>query len=157
MLTPYLSTFIFLTCWLALPPPPSHLQQSFPYWQDGGKGPPPQTRNLLSPPTWKIHLPTKGQFSPLKNNFYAITPKNVIFSCSQCSCTIFNLTLHSLYTQIMLILILIGVQYLQNFVFNFEKGSHGQNHSLVSLHPSKKISAKFPIPLLNGGNFPHIT
>ena len=31
--------------------------------------------------------------------------------------------------QVMLILILIDVQYLQNAVFGFEKGSNGQNYS----------------------------
>ena len=34
----------------------------------------------------------------------------------------------------MLILILINVQYLQNVVFSFEKGSSGQNHSLSDSH-----------------------
>ena len=38
------------------------------------------------------------------------------------------LTLYSLYTQAMLILILINVQYLQNVVFSFENGLNGQNH-----------------------------
>ena len=49
----------------------------------------------------------------------------------------------------MLILILIDVQYLQNLVFSFEKGSNVQNHSLSDSHHSKKnLPAKFPIPLL---------
>ena len=39
------------------------------------------------------------------------------------------LTLYSLYTQAMLILILINVQYLQNVVFSFENGLNGQNLS----------------------------
>ena len=52
----------------------------------------------------------------------------------------------------MLILILIDVQYLQNLVFSFEKGSNVQNHSLSDSHHSiKKFPpAKFPIPLLKG-------
>ena len=37
----------------------------------------------------------------------------------------------------MLILISIDVQYLQNIVFSFEKGSDGQNYSLDSHHPIK--------------------
>ena len=32
------------------------------------------------------------------------------------------------------ILVLIGVQYLQNIVFSFEKGLNGQNHSLSDSH-----------------------
>ena len=40
----------------------------------------------------------------------------------------------------MLILILIDVQYLQNLVFSFEKGSNVQNHSLSDSHHSKKKS-----------------
>ena len=40
----------------------------------------------------------------------------------------------------MLILILIYVQYLQNVIFNFEKGSNGQMHSSSgSNHPIKKF------------------
>ena len=36
-------------------------------------------------------------------------------------------------------LILIDVQYLQNVLFSFEKGSNGENHSLTdSYHPMKK-------------------
>ena len=34
-----------------------------------------------------------------------------------------------MYTQAMLILILANVQYSQEAVFSFEKGSNGQNHS----------------------------
>ena len=41
----------------------------------------------------------------------------------------------------MLILILIDVQYLQNLVFSFEKGSNVQKHSLSDSHPS---IIKFP-------------
>ena len=50
----------------------------------------------------------------------------------------------------MVILILIDVQYLQNVVFNFEKGSEAQSHSSSdSDHPVKKfLPAKFPIPSL---------
>ena len=41
----------------------------------------------------------------------------------------FNLTSYSLYSQVMLILILIDAQYLQNVAFSFEKGGNGQSHS----------------------------
>ena len=52
----------------------------------------------------------------------------------------------------MLIFILIKLQYLRNVVFSFEKGSHGQNHSLSdSHHPIKKSSPQnFPLPPLGG-------
>ena len=80
-----------------------------------------------------------------------------MFGCSHCSCTIFILTLYSFYIQAMLILILIYIQYLQNVVFSFEKGSNGQNHSSSgSHHQIKKISpAKNPIPPTGGGDFSH--
>ena len=49
------------------------------------------------------------------------------------------LTSYSLYTQVILILILIDVQYLQNVDFSFEKGLNGQNYSSSdSQHPIKK-------------------
>ena len=53
-----------------------------------------------------------------------------------------------LYTQVMLILILINVQLLQNVVFNFEKDLSGQNHSFSdSHHPIEEYPpGKFPIP-----------
>ena len=45
----------------------------------------------------------------------------------------------------MLILIFIDVQYIQNVVFSFQKGSNGLNDSSLDFyHPSKKIPpAKF--------------
>ena len=57
------------------------------------------------------------------------------------------LTSYSLYTQVITILILIDVQYLQNVDFSFEKGSKGQSYSSSdSLYPIKKISqATIPI------------
>ena len=46
---------------------------------------------------------------------------------------------YSLHMQVMLIVISINVQYLQNVVFSFEKGSSGQNYSLPdSHHPIEK-------------------
>ena len=69
-----------------------------------------------------IRLPSHQIFiPPLNNNIFMLElSKNFIFSCSHCSCTII-LTLFSLYTQAMLILILIEVQYLQNVAFSFKK------------------------------------
>ena len=47
----------------------------------------------------------------------------------------------------MLILILLDVQYFQNFVFTFEEGWNGKSHSLPDFHHSKKnfSSAEFSI------------
>ena len=57
-----------------------------------------------------------------------------------CSCNIFVLTSYSLYTKVMLILILTNIQYLQNVNFSFKKGSNGQNHSSSeSCYPIKKF------------------
>ena len=62
----------------------------------------------------------------------------------------------------MLILILIDVQYLQNAVFNFEKGLNRQNHSSHGSHhpvknfPSKISDSPHPTPyyyLENPGKF----
>ena len=61
----------------------------------------------------------------------------------------FILTSYSLFTQVVTILILIDVQYLQNVVFSFEKGSKGQSHSSSdSQHPIKKY-IKQPFPFLH--------
>ena len=49
----------------------------------------------------------------------------------------------------MLILILIDVQYLQNVVFNFEKGLNGQNYSSSDFHRHIKI----PHSLISGHTF----
>ena len=79
-----------------------------------------------------------------------------MFGCSCCSCTIFILTLYSFYTQFMLILILyIDIQYLQNVVFSFEKGSNAQNHSSLGFqHQKKRSPSKIPhFPQL--GDSPH--
>ena len=56
------------------------------------------------------------------------------------------LTLYSLYTQAVLILTLINVQYLQNVVFSFENGLNGQN-----LSSSDSYHLIFPPA---GGDFP---
>ena len=57
---------------------------------------------------------------------------------------------HSLYTQVMVIWILMVAQYLHNAVFGFEKGSNGENHSLSdSRSPTKKSPQQnFQSPLL---------
>ena len=74
------------------------------------------------------------------------------------SCAIFVLLSYSFDTQLMLILILTNVQYLQNAVFSFEQSLNRQNHSSSgSQHLVKKIPpAKFlitPAPLPLFGNF----
>ena len=105
--------------------------QGFPYWGDGEV--PPPTKNLFIHPlsTKLLFPPTKSQFNPIN--------KNIIFSYSHCSCTIFVL-IYTLVKQIILILILIDVQYSQNVVFNFEKFSNGQNHSSSGSHHLVKKS-----------------
>ena len=94
------------------------LQSLYRVFPTGGGGDgevPPRTKNLLIHP-----LPIKFLFPPTKSQFNPIKNKNVIFSCSHCSCTIFVLISYSFETKIMLILILINVQYSQNAVFSFE-------------------------------------
>ena len=80
---------------------------------------------------------------PLNINFYVLIQEKLhFFLCGwcHCCCTIFILTLYSLYTIAVLVLILINVQCLQNVVFSFEKGSNSQNHSLsVSQKPIKNF------------------
>ena len=89
------------------------------------------------------------QFPPV--NF----PTNFFFSSPNkqgCSKTLFlavdieMLTLYSLYTQVMLILVLIDIQYLQNVAFSSEKSLNDQNHSSLNFHhPIKNFRhQKFP-------------
>ena len=97
------------------------------------------------------------KFSPSIPPLPPSSQKKFIFSCSHCSCTIFVLTSYSLYIQVMLILLLINVQYLQNVVFSFKKCKNGQIHySSDSQYPIKKNSKIFypfywegPSPSLN--------
>ena len=94
------------------------------------------------------HQPKICSFSPSPPNFYSLPPKfnstqqqnkNVIISCSHCSCSIFILISYSFETHIMLILVLSDVQYSQNTVFSFEKFSNHQNcSSSGSQHLVKK-------------------
>ena len=78
----------------------------FPAGEMGESHPP--AKNLLIPspssPPNIYSLPTKSLFNPT-------TKKNVIFSCSYSSCTIFVLILYFFETQVMLILISIDAQY----------------------------------------------
>ena len=101
-----------------------------------------------SPPHQRS-ITTKGQ-SPVLHKFSCYNPLKTSFLAAFCihyTCT----NIYSLYTQFMLILILIDVHYLQNIVFNFEKCSNGQNHSSSSSHhhinkiPSSKISYSSPL------------
>ena len=56
-----------------------------------------------------------------------------------CSGTIFILSSYSLYTQVIQILILTNIQYLQNVVFSFEKGLSGQSLIVGFPPPNRKI------------------
>ena len=87
----------------------------------------------------------RSRFPSPPPNFYSLP------TISHCFCTIFLFVLisYSFDTQVTLILILIDVQYSQNPVFSFEKGSSRQNHSSVSHHLIKKSPptlSKFPVP-----------
>ena len=125
-------------------------QQGFLYWGDGRspsltgqkfvnlsptrKGPPVDSTPSFYYPPPKVHSLTKLQllhYNPLCTIMYH-----------------FYFTFTSLHTQVMLIMILINVQYLENVVFNFEKGSSGQNHSLSDSHHAieKSPQANFPSP-----------
>ena len=91
----------------------------------------------------------------VNSNFQVITtpppppspPKKnlLIFSCGHWPCAIFNLVSYSLYKQVVLILILIDVQYLQNVLFSFENGRNGQTQSFLDFHHQikKSLVAKF--------------
>ena len=93
---------------------------------------------------------------PLNHNFHVITQpsKNFIFSCSHCSYTIFILT-SCLYTQVMVNLILINVQYLQN-VFFFWKRFKSLKSLFLRFSPADKKSSlqDFPLRGEGGGQFP---
>ena len=71
------------------------------------------------------------------------------------SSTIFILTSCSLHTQVILILVLIDVQYLQNVVFKFKIGSNGQNHSSLDFHHPVKNFTPSKISITHWvGGFP---
>ena len=71
-------------------------------------------------PLWQQRLISPHQITifMLRSNK---SNKTCIFNCSHSSSTIFILSSFSLHTQVMVILILIDVQYLQNVVFTLEK------------------------------------
>ena len=108
---------------------------------------PCKSQNLvISPRPGKIpliRLPPPNFFF-LQQRLISRTLNNIfhvsfIFICSHGSCTIFVLISCSLYTQVMLILMLIDVQYSQKAVFRFGTGSNSQNHSSSGYHyPVKK-------------------
>ena len=81
---------------------------------------------------------------PTLDQRFILSIKYFIFSCNHCSSTTFIL-----YTQVILIKILIDVQYFQNLVFRFKTCLNCQNHSLLdSHHLVKNIfpQENFPFP-----------
>ena len=87
------------------------------------------------PPHKQISISTHKRFiPPLNNTFHIKNRWKLHFQLYYFSCTIFILTLLSLYTQLMLILISIDAQFLQNVVFSFEKGSNSQNYCFSDSH-----------------------
>ena len=96
----------------------------------------------IPPPTWN-----NPSSSKLPHQIFIFLPhqtrvfKNFIFSCRHCSCTIFVLTLYSLYARFMLILVLMDIQYLQNIGFSFKKSLSDQNHSSSNSYHMTKISS----------------
>ena len=107
---------------------------------------PPQAKHLL---TLFLHQEkfTPSRLSTTKflslltnNNCHVIIPKKASYLAAVNAPVPFTLTWYSLYTQFILILILIDVQYLQNAVFSFKKCWNGQIHSSWdSYHPIKKL------------------
>ena len=98
---------------------------------------PPLPKNMLIPSPHLEKLSPSITIHPKKNNF--------IFRCSHCSCTIFILTSYSLYTQVMLILLLINVQYLQNAAFSLKNSRNGQIPPFFRFPtPNKKNQQNFP-------------
>ena len=96
-----------------------------PYWKPCGSGGVPTNSQIsaLIPPSRLLPLPLTFIPPPLTSFLVA----------ALCSFTIFLLTSYFLYTQVMLIQVLIDVQYLQKAVFSFEKGLNGQKYKLS--HP----------------------
>ena len=100
--------------------------QGFSYWWGWGR------RVALPPTNWKIAHPLTRKTPPPPSLF----------------------SLHTLCTQVMLILILMDVQYLQNVVFTFGKGLNNQSYSLSGSHhmikkvPLNKVSHPPSTPLI---------
>ena len=94
--------------------------EGLPWWGDWGKVTLTSQKSAYSPPPGKI-LPV---ILPIKTSVLLVAITHVPFF----------LTWYSFYTQVMLMLILIGVQYLQNVAFSFEKDLNGQNHFSSDSH-----------------------
>ena len=121
----------------------------------------PAKNSLTLPPhSWKDSLivdltPTKFLFPPheklipsllpLNNNFQVITQLKRYFQLQSLLRYQLLLISYPFDTQVKLILILIDVQYSQNAVSSFEKGSNCQNHSSGSRPIKKSPPGKFPI------------
>ena len=98
-------------------------------------------------------IPSLEPPSPPLDQRFILSIKYFIFSCNHCSSTTFIL-----YTQVMLIIILIDVQYFHNLVFRFKTCLNCQNHSLLDSHhlvkkkssPRKISHSLVPLPLLFG-------
>ena len=112
-----------LKWWIGIRMVPSLRRPGFSVLEDGGESMLtsqkfahhfPHQRLIISPPIPHPQPRTPPPPPPLNNSFRVITPppppRNFIFSCYHCSCTIFILTSYSLYTQVMLIFILIDDQ-----------------------------------------------
>ena len=118
--------------------------QGFSYWRDAGS---PLTPKFALLPTRKnspcnrLLLPHQI-YNTIKTSFLIIAPVTFLFWTS-----------YSLYTQVLLILILIYVQYLQNVVFSSEKYLNGQSHSKSYFHHSVKNLPQQNLPSFpNGGH-----
>ena len=122
------------------------------------EGVPPNSQiSALISSTWK-HSPSR--LLPLQLTFIP-PPLSSFLVVDICSFTTFLLTSYFLYTQVMLIKILIDVQYLQKADFSFENGLNSQNYSFSGAHhrppikifPPSRISHSHwetsPAPLLN--------
>ena len=129
------------------PPPPTQSQKFAHSSLSPRKIPPPS------------RLPrTRFLSPPLNNNIHVITPKKMSHLAAVIA-PIFILTLsYFLYTQVMLILILINVQYLQKVTFSFKKVE------MVKFTPfqipttqQKKPQQNCPSLPLGGGGLPRIT
>ena len=83
---------------------------------------------------------------PVNYTIIFMSPLNytIIFSCRHCSCTVFILFSYSLYTQVILILVLINVPYLQIVVFTLDKGLNDAKFII----PPHAIISDFLIALL---------
>ena len=104
--------------------------QDFHYWR-GQWRIPPLAKNLFIPhPPGKILPPMRPPPPSLLNNNFSVVVAPIPF--------FFNFMLF--YTQIMLILIVIHVQYLRNVAFFFETASNGQSHFSADSHNSMKKS-----------------